>query len=187
MLLQPEERHNSGSKGEHRFLSLTLKCIADVGLVGFPNAGKSSFLRRISRASPKVANYPFTTLHPILGVVSFPVSGCAASMTGGVPFVCRRRASVVCGPPTAHAHTLTRPAMRGTTRQDTSTITVADLPGIIEGAHQNRGLGLEFLRHIERTKVLVYVLDACSEHGADYELRCVRKCSASDVEAQASL
>ncbi|NQZ56022.1 MAG: GTPase ObgE [Lentisphaeraceae bacterium] len=107
-----------GHLGEERTLLLELKTIADVGLVGYPNAGKSTFLNAVSEARPKTAAYPFTTLFPMVGVIPFS--------------------------------------------DDYTRMTIADIPGLIEGASENVGLGHHFLRHIERTKVLTYVLDMAS-------------------------
>ena len=103
-----------GTKGEEMEYELRLKMIADVGFIGFPNAGKSTLLAAITRAFPKIAPYPFTTLRPYLGLTKFV---------------------------------------------DESQIVFADLPGIIEGAHLNKGLGHRFLQHAERTKALIYVID----------------------------
>ncbi|MBF0521485.1 MAG: GTPase ObgE [Candidatus Omnitrophica bacterium] len=113
-------------EGEQRTLLLELKMIADVGLVGFPNAGKSTIITNISKVRSPIANYPFTTKHPILGIVFIE----------------------------ENAH------------EDFSFV-VADLPGIIEGAHLGKGLGHQFLRHAERTKILVHVLDMAGTEGRD--------------------
>jgi len=137
---QAPREHEDGFPGEERHLRLELKLLADVGLVGFPNAGKSTLISVISAARPKIANYPFTTLEPNLGVVN---------ADGGTPRGTRSGQAGKEG------------------REIGRTFVVADLPGLIEGAHQGAGLGIRFLRHVERTRLLVHLIDASDSNADD--------------------
>ncbi|KFH67039.1 hypothetical protein MVEG_07562 [Podila verticillata NRRL 6337] len=128
-----------GREGQTRWLTLELKTIADAGLVGLPNAGKSTFLQAVSNAHPAIAPYPFTTLNPYIGTVDY---------------------------------------------SDSYQVKVADIPGLIRGAHMNIGLGHSFLRHVERSKVLVYVIDIAAEFGVKRQVKGVDDWTPEEVEQE---
>ena len=118
---QSPKKFTKGKKFEEKWVWLSLKLFADIGIIGKPNAGKSTFLSKISNAEPKIANYPFTTLHPVLGVV----------------------------------------------KKFDQEIVVADIPGIVEGAHEGKGIGDKFLAHIERCKILLHIIDSSEKNFMD--------------------
>ncbi len=144
----------NGGPGDSRWIQLELKTIADIGLIGFPNAGKSSLLAALSAAKPKIANYPFTTIQPEVGTVELKRYFTESQL---------REIEVQLGSSSSPSSDMTSPRVpiRFSIYDQ---LTVADLPGLIEGAHQNIGLGHAFLKHIERCSVLLFVLDCSIEY-----------------------
>lgn len=138
---QAPREHEEGRPGEERVFRLELKLLADVGLVGYPNVGKSTLISRISAARPKIADYPFTTLEPNLGVV------------------------------VVHEK---KNAKKSAKKNEETSFVVADIPGLIEGAHTGAGLGTQFLRHIERTRLLVHLVDVSDASGRPDVVKDVR-------------
>lgn len=138
---QAPREHEEGRPGEERVFRLELKLLADVGLVGYPNVGKSTLISRISAARPKIADYPFTTLEPNLGVV------------------------------VVHEK---KNAKKNARKNEETSFVVADIPGLIEGAHTGAGLGTQFLRHIERTRLLVHLVDVSDASGRPDVVKDVR-------------
>jgi GTP-binding protein len=135
--LQAPRKRETGVPGEEKDLQFELKLLADIGLVGFPNAGKSTLISRISAAKPKIADYPFTTLIPNLGIVYYG---------------------------------------------EEKSFVVADMPGLIEGAHHGKGLGIQFLRHIERTRVLTFLIPVTSEDPKSEYLTLVKELKAYNAD-----
>jgi len=140
---QAPEEFRPGGPGEERELKLELKLLADVGLAGFPNAGKSTLLSRVSAARPKIADYPFTTLVPNLGVVE----------VDGGDYISR-------------------------------SVVMADVPGLLEGASEGRGLGLQFLKHLERTSLIAYVVDTYAEERTPIEALEILKVELANFSAE---
>jgi len=163
---QAPREHELGRPGEERHFRLELKLLADAGLVGYPNVGKSTLIARISAARPKIADYPFTTLEPNLGVVRVgpQLAKATPKKSAAVTKVKKTNAGAGSDGSAATAEIW-----------ETESFVVADIPGLIEGAHLGAGLGVQFLRHIERTRVLVHLVDVSDGSGrqdpvADYKV-----------------